>query len=111
MGETRNLLEMVPHRNEEWRLTESGEVRILVPRYGRSSLGRWLAARLGRSHITVNLDRLGSAVWQACDGSTSVGGIADRLEEAFGEDAAPIHERLETFLQELERGRFIKWEG
>jgi hypothetical protein len=111
MGEQRNLLEMVPHRREEWCLTESGEVRILVPRYGRSSLGRWVAARLRRPHITVNLDRLGSAVWKACDGETSVGGIADRLEETFGDDAAPIHERLETFLQELERGRFIKWQG
>jgi hypothetical protein len=111
MGQQRNLLEMIPCRIQEWRLDETGEVRILVPRYGTSSLGRWVAARLGRRHITVNLDRLGSAVWQACDGVTTVGGIAARLETEFGEQAAPVQERLAIFLRELERGRLIRWQS
>ncbi|MFQ5877670.1 MAG: PqqD family protein [Acidobacteriota bacterium] len=105
----RNLLEMIPERAREWRLGEDGRVRVLVPRYGDTALGRWIAARVGRPHISVRLDEIGGEVWRACDGISTVGRIADGLQQRFGDRVAPLHQRLASFLRELERSRFIRW--
>lgn len=105
----RNLLEMVPERNREWRLGADGAVRVLEPRFGASRLGRWLAGRLGAAPIEVRLDSLGTAVWEACDGTTTVGEMLARLRQRFGPALEPADERLARFLRELERTRFITW--
>ncbi len=106
-----NLLEMIPRRNREWLDGDDGRVRILVPRFGRSAAGRRLAALVGRPHIPVRLDEVGSSFWRRCDGRATVGQIARGLEERFGATVAPVHERLARFVAELERSRFIRWEG
>ena len=108
---SRNLLEMVPERILEWTDSGDGKVKVLVPRYGGSRLGRWIAGRIGRPHISVNLDDIGSSVWLACDGRATVQEIARSLESEFGERIAPVHERLGKFFAELERGRLIRWRG
>jgi hypothetical protein len=105
----RNLLEMVPCRGHEWADGGAGRIKVLVPRYGASRLGRWVAARVARPHIPVNLDDVGSSVWRACDGRATVREIAERIEEEFGERIAPVHERLSKFFTEMERGRLIRW--
>jgi Coenzyme PQQ synthesis protein D (PqqD) len=107
----RNLLEMVPERNREWRLGPDGAVRVLEPRFGASRLGRWLAERLGAAPIEVRLDPLGTAVWEACDGATTVGDVLLRLQQRFGPAIEPADERLARFLRELERTRFITWKA
>lgn len=93
----------------KWTDAGEGKVKVLVPRYGGSRLGRWIARRIGRPHITVNLDDIGSSVWLACDGRSTVQEIASTLETKFGERIAPVHERLGKFFAELERGRLIRW--
>lgn len=105
----RNLLEMVPERLPEWVDAGGGRVRVLVPRYGASRLGRWIARRIHRPHIVVNLDEIGSSVWRACDGRASVSEIARAVEAEFGGRIAPVHERLGRYFAELERGRLIRW--
>ena len=104
-----NLLEMIPRREREWAAGEDGRIRILVPRFGQNPLGRRLAAWIGRPHIPVRLDIIGSAIWQACDGTSTVDQIARHLETRFGEEVAPALDRLARFLSELERSRFISW--
>jgi len=106
---TRNLLEMVPERVPDWADAGEGKVKVLVPRYGASRLGRWFARQLGRPHICVNLDDIGSTVWRSCDGRATVQEIARTLESEFGERIAPVNERLGKFFAELERGRLIRW--
>jgi hypothetical protein len=80
-----------------------------VPRYGAGRLGHWIARRLDRPYIFVNLDDIGSSVWRACDGRATVQEIARTIEAEFGERIAPVHERLGKYFAELERGRLIRW--
>lgn len=82
---------------------------VLEPRYGSNRLGRWIVERIGARPIRVRLDDLGSAVWKACDGSSDVAAIAERLRERFGDAIEPAYERLASFLRQLERNRFIEW--
>ena len=105
----RNLLEMVPERNREWVRLDSGEIRVLEPRYGRSSLGRWLASHVPRPDIEIKLDAIGSAVWEECDGTSSVAQIIEHLRDRFGARIEPAAERLGRFFTEMERNRLIRW--
>lgn len=104
-----NLLEMVPEREVEWTTGKDDLVRIQVPRYGSSRLGVWFGAWLGRPHIFVKLDDIGSEIWRSIDGGVTVGDIGDRLEAKFGERVRPVPERLAKFFGQLERSRWIRW--
>lgn len=108
-AEPRNLLEMVPLRVHEWRESESGTVQVLVPRYGSSRVGRWVAETIGRPYIVVKLDSIGSVIWRSCDGVATAGEIAEKLGERFGDEAAPVIDRLASFLQHMDRGKLIRW--
>ena len=72
-------------------------------------MGRWFARSLGRPHIAVKLDELGSAVWEACDGAACVGAIAEDLQGRFEMDGTSLHERLARYFRDLEHGRLIRW--
>ncbi len=106
---SRNLFEMTPCRVHELTTASDGKVRVLVPRYGTTKLGLWMARYVGKQHIPVKLDDVGSAVWKACDGSTTVGEIARRVSDQFGEEVLPIETRMSRFFTEMERGRMIGW--
>ena len=102
---------MIPRRNRDWVVDDADHIKILIPRYGSSPIGRWIARSLGRSHISVKLDAVGSAVWSACDGFSTVGQIAIHLEQRFGDQLSPFHDRLASYFHHLERGRMIRWKG
>ncbi|MBN2491893.1 MAG: PqqD family peptide modification chaperone [Planctomycetes bacterium] len=99
----------VPAQAQRWRLTEAGTVDLLIPRYGRSWIGRWLGRRLRPADIQVRLDARGSAVWQAIDGRRTVAEIAAAVAPAFEGDREHFNPRLAQFLEILARDRFIRW--
>jgi hypothetical protein len=104
----RDLGDCVPARARAWDTDDDGSVLILVPRYGDSRPGRWLARVLSRPDLRIRLDELGSAVWLACDGRVTVREIAGGIERRFGARVAPVAERLATFLEDLCRRGMIR---
>lgn len=105
----RNLLTLVPVRTGAWTTTEPGSVVVRVPRFGPGRLGRWFSRSFKLEDIQVNLDELGSAVWKACDGRSTVGEIGERLRVEFGDRIEPLHNRLALFFKQLEGSEFIRW--
>lgn len=108
---TINLLELIPERRYEWITGEDGNVRVLIPRYGNTAAGVWLARHLQRPYIYFKLDRIGSAVWLACDGKSTVLQIANRLQQEFGEEIEPVYDRLGQFLHSLDRNKLIRFKN
>jgi hypothetical protein len=74
--------------------------KILSPRWS------WLLRMMKRPTFRVKLDARGTAVWQACDGTRTVGQVAEEVTKRFpGEPDAVL--RTAHFLRELARGGFI----
>lgn len=74
--------------------------KILSPRWA------WLLRLMKKPVYRVKLDARGTAVWRACDGTRSIGRVADLVGQAFpGEPDATF--RTALFLRELARGKFI----
>lgn len=57
----------------------------------------------------ITLDEMGSFVFLQIDGVRSVGEIGKNLEDAFGEKASPVYERLLQYLNYINKKRhYIK---
>jgi len=98
----------VPRRALEWRESEDGRCVLLRPRFGTSRIGRWLAGYASDPHYRIRLDEIGTFVWKACDGETSLAGIADRFRDRFGDGAEPAEPRLAAFVRLMQRARLLE---
>jgi hypothetical protein len=102
----RNLLDLRPVRLLDHRVQEDLVV-VQVPRFRSRWLG-WLQRRLKKPCFQLHLDRIGSAVWLACDGESTVGDIGKRLKERFGDEIEPLWDRLAIFMRQMRSGRLIE---
>ncbi len=100
-----------PRRRLEWRDVDEQHCVVLRPRLGEGRLGRWLAGCLSDPHYRIRLDSIGSFVWRACDGETSLSAIAERMRRNFDDSIEPVEERLGRFVQTMQRGRLITGVG
>ncbi|CCJ34249.1 MULTISPECIES: PqqD family protein [Caloramator] len=69
---------------------------------------RWLVKKPAVSDI--ELDGLGSRVWELIDGENTVYDIGQKLLEEFGKEAEPVYERLIMYLRYLNRRGWIAFE-
>ena len=96
-----------PRRLLDWREAEDGRCVLLRPKLGSSRVGRWLAGRVGDPHYRIRLDELGTFVWKACDGDTSLQTIAVRLRRHFGPAVEPAEQRLGLFVRTMVRSKVL----
>ena len=97
-----------PRRLLEWREEDDGGCVLLRPKLGRSTVGRWLASRFGEPYYRIRLDDVGTFVWKACDGHTSLAMIVDRMRAEFGGRVEPADSRLVAFVQKMLRSRMLE---
>jgi len=111
--EDQNLLTLVPVQNQESEV--NGEkVIILLPKFRHPWLRRVIVPRLKKPFFRIELDEIGSAVWQAMDGKRTVQEIASILQDRFGDGIEPVYDRLGIFLSSMLDGdmiRFAETEG
>lgn len=103
-----NYLDFVPTRAQslEWRTEDDGNVTLLVENKGL--FNRAAQKLLKKPKVTqVHLDETGSFVWPLIDGEKSISQLAQDVDARFGEQAAPLYERLAKFFRILESYRFV----
>lgn len=106
-----NLLDLIPVQNMQSVTNEEGLVVLLKPKYSHPWLAKQLLPRLKKPHYKINLDEVGSFIWNLCDGKTTVKEIGEKLNKNFGSRVDPLYERLSLFLQNLEKNRFITFKN
>lgn len=105
-----NLLELKPERLRGWECDPHSRcATILIPKFQGIIFGKWLQARVKEPYYRIHLDDYGSAVWEQCDGQTSVASIAAALKQRFGDKIEPLTQRLSLFLQDLEQKKLIRY--
>ncbi|HEX08744.1 PqqD family protein [Euryarchaeota archaeon ex4484_162] len=94
--------------NFEWYKTDEKLVRIVVPKF-KGTLGKKFCKIMGKQDtFTANLDKIGSMVWENCDGSHTVKDILDILEKEFPKEENLLN-RLIIFLQQMKRLKYISY--
>jgi hypothetical protein len=100
--------DIVIERALEWEDGPEGGAVLLVPRFRRGPLAKWLQPKLRNKHIRVKLDEIGSFVWRRFDGKTRFADIASAMHSHFGAKADPASDRLQKFCATLHKDKFVK---
>ena len=102
-----NLLELVPKRILEWEDTEDGLITLLVPKF-RGMFGNFITSKMKSPNYEVKLDRVGSFVWNECDGQKNVLEISEQMKDEFGDEIEPLYERISFFMKTLTASKAIE---
>ena len=105
---TSELLICYPVRLLEWDEEKNGIITVRKPKFHSDWAMKLFSPILKGKEFKIKLDELGSVVWKNCDGKKTVNEIGQLLGEHFGPDIEPIYERLNKFLMQLYRGKFIE---
>jgi len=109
MMQSQNLFDLVPERAAIEVSRQEGKARFEFPRF-KSGPGRFFGSIFRASEtIKVNLDVMGTAVWDMVDGRRSVTKIAEAIGGRFGEKVQPVGPRLAALFRVLERNRIIRF--
>lgn len=104
-----NLFELYPVRRKGilWEENSPGVLTLIFPRSGMVDK---LLHKLFKTptQVKVDLDAMGSLVWQLSDGKTQVHQIARAFTEKFGAAGEPVNERLISFLRILKNNGWIR---
>ena len=102
---------MIPVPNFTGERTVNGNLRTAVPKF-RSELGKRICRilKLGEN-IYINLDEMGSFIYEKCDGRKSVKELAEDFMGRYGDEPDKALPRLRAFLTALERNGLISYNG
>lgn len=107
-----NFLDYIPKRNAlyDWELNKKKRVEVLVKNRG---LFNRLAQLIFRKPKVsrIELDDMGSFIWQQLDGTKTIYEIGALVKGHFGEKAEPLYERLCEYIKILRNNRFIVYEN
>ena len=107
-----NYLEYVPaiSAKNSWDKDETGKVTIHMVHRGFYA---WIAQRFfHRPRVShIDLDAMGSFIFQRIDGQRTVGDIALLVKAEFGQKAEPLYDRLVKYMQILRNNGFIRYAG
>ncbi len=106
-----NLLDLKPIRNARSETDKEGLVTLLVPKFQNQWIIRWVIPLLAKPYIRLKLDKYGSYVWNACDGSTTVRDIGRKMGENFGEEVDSLYERIGLFIRRLDESQSLLLNG
>jgi len=99
----------VPVRRGRSEERADGGVTVFVPRFTSAFARRFVLPLFARPEFRVQLDDIGSAVWRACDGRTTVAEIVAALEARTGADLGELRGRVLQFLGRLAREGSIQY--
>ena len=107
-----NFLDYIPVVSEKnsWDADESGKVTIHMVHRGFYA---WIAQKFfHRPRVShIDLDEMGSFIFQRIDGQRTVGQIAELVKAEFGQEAEPLYDRLVKYMQILRNNGFIYYAG
>lgn len=102
-----NFLLYVPHRSDkvEW---ENRKGKVVFIFHHNKLIEKTVRIFVKRPKTTtLELDEIGSAVWNLINGERNVYEIGQKLKEKFGDEVEPLYERLIMFIRYLNRRGWI----
>jgi hypothetical protein len=102
------LMQCIPHKNVAWEVDpDKNQVVLLKPKSRWHFLDRYFRPKINKPYYRINLDLVGTNVWQHIDGKKTVKEIGVLLKNDLGSGVEPVYERLQQFIISLQRNKFI----
>ncbi|AAM23461.1 hypothetical protein M2349_002201 [Caldanaerobacter subterraneus subsp. tengcongensis MB4] len=102
-----NFLLYVPKKSEKVNWEKRGD-KVMFLFYHDKLIEKMVRLFVKKPRVTtLELDDIGTAVWELIDGEKNVYEIGQQLKERFGERVEPLYERLSLFMRYLNRRGWI----
>lgn len=101
-----NFFDMVPVQNFQYEMKDENLAVVLIPRFDKNPIGRFLERRSSKKEIRAELDEIGTTVWLAIDGKATVFDIAKILRAQMGVIEQADNRTVE-YLKQLYHHSFI----
>lgn len=98
--------EYIPVRECEYEISD-GIVTVIFDKFEKSWLDKLIKPKKEKI-AKIELDDIGSFVWQNCDGKNNISDIIQLTEGKFS-DKDKISERVQLFLTQLESKKLIRF--
>jgi hypothetical protein len=109
-----NYLTMTPIRNIHEFNDIEGKITLLIPKFKREWLRKWLIPKHKSSHFRIHLDQTGSHIWRMINGQRTVEEICLEMHNILQNEETPatyIEERVTIFMTDLYKKKFILFES
>lgn len=104
---SKNMMNMIPVRKKNIEWTKDGEIVTLIIKRN-SKIDIFMHKLFRTSNIrTVELEKIGSFIWEQCDAKTNLYEISCKLENKFGKEAEPVIPRMLQYIKILSNNNFI----
>lgn len=92
----------------EWKINGKGLVEIKIPKF-KSNFGKSFCRIIKKDNYFIgNMDKIGSAVWQNCNGVNTVKNILEIIQKKFP-DEKNIDQRLFLFIHQLHSLKYLEF--
>ena len=104
---TEEFLQFQPKRRDlEWSKNADGLVELTVPKFNSNFGKSFCKLTRKKDCFTANMDKVGTIVWENCDGNTTVQTILDKVKKAYPKED-DIDQRLFSFLQQMQSLNYL----
>lgn len=102
-----NFLLYIPKlKHTAW---EKRNNKVLLIFYHNKSIEKFVRWLVKKPYVSdIELDEMGSAVWQQIDGKQTVFDIGEKLKEKYSEKCEPVYDRLIMYLRYLVRKGWVQ---
>lgn len=101
------LKELYPIRNCEFEKNENGLVVVFYKNPKPSFIEKIFFKKLINKPYKIDLDEIGSYIYEICDGKFNTNEIVQKCKEHFGEKVEPVEERVIKFIEMLNKNKLI----
>lgn len=83
-------------------------ITVLYKKKKLSVIERLFFKKLNNKPYKIDLDEIGSFIWNLCDGQNNVQQIIDISREHFKDKIEPANERVELFIKQMNKNKLVK---
>lgn len=105
--EVNKIKELYPVRSCEFEKNEDGLVIVLFKNTKPSFIEKLFFKKLIGKPYKIDLDEIGSYIYQICDGKFNTEEIIIKVKEHFGEKVEPAEPRVLKFVEQLNKNKLI----
>jgi hypothetical protein len=105
---------MIPKHNVQEFTDTDGKITLLIPKFKKEWMRKYLIPKRKSPHFRIHLDELGSKVWRIINGYLTVEDICLKIKDITQGEGKPlelIEERVTIFLSDLYHRKYIVFEN
>ena len=102
----KELTNIYPFRKCEFEINNE-LVTVFYVKEKLTFIERTFFKKSSKKPYKIDLDKVGSFVWQLCDGKINVGEITEIVKKHFSEKIEPAKERVEMFIKQMNKNKLI----